>query len=348
MRSLSEVYTSTDFAYLAVEPTCFEDAVAKEEWVEVMKEEMGAIEKNNTWSLVDLPNGKDAIGLKWVYKSKFNAYDSLKRNKARLVVKGYAQIPDFLNGDLIEDVYVHQPEGFVVKGSEQKVYKLHKALYGLKQAPQAWYSKIDSYFAKSDFQKSANEPTLYVKNCGHDFLVVCFYVDDIIYTGNSLELMKTFKMSMMKAFDMTDLGSLHYFLGLEVVQNTGGIFLSQKKYVIDLLKRFGMLNCKASKTPLNLNNKLSLEDGVDKADVKLFRSMVGGLLYLTHTQPDLMFAVSLVSRFMHNPSKHHLGAAKQILRYVQGTLDLGILFLAFVLELINLLLFIMVGIFYVH
>lgn len=215
VRSLADIYASSDFARLAIEPTCFEDAAVNEEWMRAMKEELEAIERNKTWRLVDLPDGKDAIGLKWIYKSKFNADGSLKKNKARLVVKGYAQIPGtdfsetfapvarldtvrliisvaahngwplaqldvksaFLNGDLIEDVYVNQPEGFVVKGSEHKVYKLHKALYGLRQAPRAWYSKIDSYFAKKIFQKSASEPTLYVKSSGNAFLVVCLYVD---------------------------------------------------------------------------------------------------------------------------------------------------------------------------
>ena len=175
VRSLADIYASNDFACLAIEPTCFEVATINEDWMRAMKEELEAIEKNKTWRLVELPDGKDAIGLKWIYKSKFNADCTLKKNKARLVVKGYAQIPRidfsetfapvarldtvriilsvaahngwsvaqldvksaFLNGDLIEDVYVNQPEGFVVKGSEHKVYKLHNALYGLKQAPRA-------------------------------------------------------------------------------------------------------------------------------------------------------------------------------------------------------------------
>ncbi|XP_044512501.1 uncharacterized mitochondrial protein AtMg00810-like [Mangifera indica] len=128
----------------------------------------------------------------------------------------------------------------------------------------------------------------------------------------------------MKTFEMFDLGPLHYFLGLEVVKDAGGISLYQKKYVVDLLKKFGMSNCKATNTPLNVNEKLTLDDGVKKTDEKYFQSMVGGLMYLTNTRPDLMFAVSLISRFMHSPSKHHLGTAKRIMRYVQGTISYGI------------------------
>ena len=132
----------------------------------------------------------------------------------------------FLNGDLEEEVYVSQPEGFVVNGKEDKVYKLKKGLYGLKQAPWEWYFKIDSYFQENGFERSKNEPTLYVKQEGkNDFLVVCLYVDDMIYMGSSESIVTEFKGCMMKNFEMSDLGLLHYFLGLEVKQGIDGIFL---------------------------------------------------------------------------------------------------------------------------
>ena len=118
----------------------------------------------------------------------------------------------------------------------------------------------------------------------------------------------------MKEFDMSDLGLLHYFLGLQIMQTDDGIFISQEKYVVDLLKRYNMHHCKSFSTPMNTNEKLSLSDGTTKANEKLFRSLVGGLMYLTHTRLDIMFPVSLVSRFMHSPTVHHLGTAKRILR----------------------------------
>ena len=125
------------------------------------------------------------------------------------------------------------------------MYKLTKALYGLKQAHRAWYSKIDRYFQQNGFKRSANEPTLYVKKGGkNDFIIVCLYVDDIIYTSSSNSLVAEFKSHMKNKFEMTDLGLLHFFLGLEVCQTDGGIFISQKKYAKDLLKKFGMINCK--------------------------------------------------------------------------------------------------------
>ncbi|KAG1337790.1 Retrotransposon protein [Cocos nucifera] len=289
----------------------------------------------------------------------------LCKNIARLVVKGYAQVPGidffetfspvaridtirtilavaaqngwqvfqldvqsaFLNGDLEEVVYVRRSEGFEIKGKKEKVYRLEKVLYDLKQAPRAWYSKINNHFIKNGFECSKNEPTLYKKCQGMtEILIVCIYVDDMIFTGNSISMMESFKVDMMSTFAMTDLGKMKYFLGMEVVQSSFGIFLSQEKYAIDLLEKFHMLNCKPAKTPMNSNDKLMVEDGSDKADEKVFRSMVGGLIFLTHTRPDIMFAVSLISRFMHSPSNHHFGAAKRVLRYVAGTTSLGIMY----------------------
>ena len=230
----------------------------------------------------------------------------------------------FLNGDLQEEVYVCQPEGYIQSGKEEKVYKLKKALYGLKQAPRAWYSKIDAYFQQDGFERSDNEPTLYLKKQGTEFLVVCLYVDDMIYLGSSKSILAEFKASMMKNFEMTNLGLLHYFLGLEVKQCDDGVFVSQRKYATDLLKKFHLAKCNAAATPMNINEKLQLDDDLGNANAKLFRSLIGGLNYLTNTRPDISFSVSVVSRFMHEPSKQHYGVARRILRYIAGTRDFGI------------------------
>ncbi|KAA0046865.1 putative gag-pol polyprotein, identical [Cucumis melo var. makuwa] len=320
----------------------YDEATSKEKWQQAMKEEMTAIEKNGTWKMVDLPEGKNANGLKWVYKTKFAADGSLEKQKARLVAIGYAHQHDidfeetfspaacfetsvFLNGELQEEVYVEKPEGFVKKDSEEKVYKLTKALYGLKQAPRAWYSKIDGYFQQNGFKRSANEPTLYEKKGGkNDFIIVCLYVDDIIYTSSSNSLVAEFKSHMKNKFEMTDLGLLHFFLGLEVCQTDGGIFISQKKYAKDLLKKFGMINCKPATTPKNVNKKLQQNDGVEMADAQRFRSLVGGLIYLTHTRPDISYSIGVISRFMQCPSRDHFGAAKQVMQYIAGTIEYGI------------------------
>ena len=233
----------------------------------------------------------------------------------------------FLNGVLKEEVYVDQPEGFIIKGEEMKVYKLKKALYGLKQAPRAWYGEIDSYFIGKGFQRSHNEPTLYIKTEGKsDILIVSLYVDDLVFTGSSESLIKTFKEEMMKKYEMSDLGLLHYFLGIEICQNEDGIFISQKKYAKTILKKFGMGGCKSVPTPLVVNEKLQNEDGSKEVDASIYRSLVGSLLYLTATRPDIMYAASLLSRFMHKPTQIQFGTAKRVLRYIQGSINFGIMF----------------------
>lgn len=337
-----------DFALFTCEPHTFDEAAKEDAWRKAMDDEIAMIEKNKTWQLVDLPKGKEVIGLKWVYKTKYNEDGSIQKFKARLVAKGYAQQPGvdfnetfapvarietirlvlalaaqlelkvyqldvksaFLNGELEEEVYVEQPQGYEVKGKEDKVYRLKKALYGLKQAPRAWNSKTDSYFLNHGFTKSPNEPSLYIKRNGQKFLIVCLYVDDLIYTGNDRSMMVDFKRSMMKEFEMTDLGLMKYFLGIQVKQAKGEIIISQEKYAQDLLRKFHMKNCKPVATPMAANKKLKQDDGAAKVDASMYRSLVESLLYLTHTRPDLTQAVSMVSRFLNNPSKLHFGAAK--------------------------------------
>lgn len=362
VRSLKEIYELSLFAFMVTEPTCYEEACGKEEWEKSMQEEMTAVEKNHTWELVNLPQRKEASGVKWVYKVKCNADGSVQRYKGRLVAKGYVQKHGidffetfshvarfetirlilaliahmkwkvfqfdvksaFLNGTLEEDVYVQQPQGFVISGQEGEVYKLKKALYSLKKVPRAWYGRLNSYLHKSDFHRSKNEPTLYVKVKGADMIVVCIHVDDIIYTGSCDFLITEFKNNMMHEFEMSDLGLLHFFLGLQVVQTRDGVFISQEKYASDMLNKYNMLNCNASSTPINANEKLYLKDGTTKANGTLFRGLVGGLLYLTHTRLDILFAVSLVFRFMHTPSVHHFRTARHILYYIQATSYHGI------------------------
>ena len=287
----------------------------------------------------------------------------MNKYKARLVAKGYAQKPGidynetfapvarldtirtlialaskknwklfqldvksaFLNGMLDEKVFVEQPEGFSVQRAENKVYKLNKALYGLKQAPRAWYSEIDTYLIMSKFKRSASEPTLYTRaDSEGNQLIVSIYVDDIVYTGSSDRLMDEFKKEMMLRYEMTDLGLLHHFLGMGVIQSDQGIVIHQSKYARSLLVKFGLADCKPVSIPLATGERLRKEDGSELADANVYRKIVGSLLYLTATRPDLMYTASLLSRFMNQPTKKHMGVARRVLRYVQGTLDYGI------------------------
>ncbi|CAL8999580.1 unnamed protein product [Prunus brigantina] len=207
--------------------------------------------------------------------------------KVKLNLNGSLHVKSaFLNGVLHEEVYVDQPPGFVIKNKEDRVYRLKKALYGLKQATKAWYEEINSYFTTAGFQRSPSEATLYVKTAESGILIVSLYVDDIIYTGSSKDL--------------------------------SYIFLHKKKYARTLLDKFGFKDCKAVATPLAMNEKLSNEDGSEQADERMYRQIVGSLLYLTATRLDIMFAASLLARYMHRTTRKHMGTAKRVLRYIQG------------------------------
>ncbi|XP_068322500.1 uncharacterized protein [Pyrus communis] len=266
------------------------------------------------------PEGHDYARSPSLLSSHESASD---KNKPRLAAKGYAQKPGvdynetfapvarldtirtlvalaaqkswklyqldvksaFLNGVLKDEVYVEQPYGFVIKGSEDKVCKLHKALYSLNrhQGP-----------------------------------------DDIVYTGNSQPMLEEFKRDMMTKYEMTDLGLLHHFLGMGVIQTHTSIFIHQRKYDASLLNKFGLSECKSVATPLVTTEKLSKDDGSGPANEEQYRKIVGSLLYLTATRPDVMYAASLLAKFMHCPTNKHYGTAKKVLRYIKGTLDYGL------------------------
>ena len=233
----------------------------------------------------------------------------------------------FLNGVLEEEVYVEQPEGFLVEGEESKVYRLKKALYGLKQAPRVWNARIDNYLQQNGFLKCPYEHSVYTKiGDKGGFLVLCLYVDDLLFTGNSEHLFADFKQSMFKEFEMTDNGLMSYFLGIEVKQENDGIFISQKKYMRDILEKFKMENCNAVSIPVGTGVKLSKEGDGKLVDSTLYKSLVGSLRYLTITRPDILYGVGLVSRFMEIPRESYWLAAKRILRYIQGTLNFGLFY----------------------
>ena len=186
----------------------------------------------------------------------------------------------FLNGVLKEEVYVEKPPNYEVLGEEHKVY-------WLKQAPWAWYSRIDSYLMSNGFSKSNGEPTLYIKATNGNILIVVLYVDDLIFTGNDKAIISEFKEAMKNEFEMTDLGLLKYFLAIEVKQMHDGIFISQENYAGQILERFKMQNSKAAPTLTVVGLKLSKEDSSKRVDQTLYKSMVGSLMYLTATRPDL-------------------------------------------------------------
>eukprot|EP00253_Pinus_taeda_P020646 PITA_20646 len=223
----------------------------------------------------------------------------------------------FLHGDLHEEIYMEQPIGFIQTDSSL-VCRLKKSLYGLKQAPRAWYAKMDSFLLESGFSKCHSNNTVYTKKVGKSLIILVLYVDDLILTGSDPNLINHVNSSLKKKFEKTDLGHLHYFLGLQVLQSKEGIFLSQSKYACDLLRHFHMEYCKSAPSPFQSGVKLSVTCTSPEVDATLYCQLVGNLLYLTHTRPDLSFAVGLVARFMQTPRESHWKAAKRILRYVRG------------------------------
>lgn len=230
----------------------------------------------------------------------------------------------FLHGEIQEEIYVHQPAGFIKKGREGQVYKLRKALYGLKQDLRAWYSKIEAYFAKERFACCSSEHTLFKKQVRGNILVVSLYVDDLIFTENSRAICEEFKHSMQLEFDMTDLGKMRHFLGIEVIQNEAGIFICQRRYAREILARFNMLDSNSVRNPMVPGTILSKDDAGIPVNVTKFKQVVGSLIYLTVTRSDLMFGVILISRYMANTKESHWATTKRLFKYLKGTIEHGL------------------------
>lgn len=232
----------------------------------------------------------------------------------------------FLNGEINEDVFVAQPVGFEKHGQEHLVYKLRKALYGLRQAPRAWYAKLNQCLKGLGFKRCPYENAVYTKGEGKDCLVIAVYVDDILVTGASVENVEDFKRQMGKKFDMTNLGKLSYYLGIEVEQGEAYIELKQSGYAKKVLEKAGLSDCNACKYPMDPKEQISKDEGGKAVDSTMFKSMVGGLRYLVNTRPDIAYSVGIVSRFMERPTVLHLNAVKRILRYVKGTIHYGLVY----------------------
>ncbi len=237
----------------------------------------------------------------------------------------------FLNGELEEDIYMDQPQGFVQEGKEQLVCKLKKSLYGLKQSPRAWYQRIDMFFTHECFSRSQADHSLYVKQTGEYLLIVIIYVDDLIILASNVNILKWLKSRLEDEFEMSDLGELHYCLGVEFERDRANhtITMSQRKYIEEVLKRFNMEECKPIGTPLDVNSKLLklTEEEFQGIQEEMqgipYKAAVGSLMYaMVGTRPDLAFPVSMVSQFMSRAGPSHWMAVKRIMRYLKGTLDL--------------------------
>ncbi|GKB36075.1 uncharacterized mitochondrial protein-like protein, partial [Tanacetum coccineum] len=226
-----------------------------------------------------------------------------------------------------EEVYVYQPPGFEDPNFPDRVYKVEKALYGLHQAPRAWYETLSTYLLDNGFQRGKIDKTLFIKRHKGDILLVQVYVDDIIFGSTKKELCNAFEKLMHEKFRKSSMGELTFFLGLQVQQKKDGIFISQDKYVVEILKKFGFTEVKTTSTPMETQKPLLKDENGEEVDVYMYRSMIGSLMYLTSSRPDIMFAVCACARYQVNPKVSHLHAVKRIFRYLKGQPKLGLWYL---------------------
>ncbi|GJV07590.1 ribonuclease H-like domain-containing protein [Tanacetum coccineum] len=282
--------------------------------INAINNEMDALLRNNTWDIIDLPKNRKAIGSKWIFMIKYKSSGEIDRYKARLVAQGFGQK---------ERINYEETFSPVVK----MVCELKKSLYGLKQAPRQCNAKLTSTLIENGFSHSNSDYSLYTKSVKGVFLALIIYVDDIIITGNNISEIEKFKVYLKSKFRIKDLGKLKYFLGIEVSDTDKGICPNQRKYVLDLLFEYGMLACKPAKTllmsKLIISNEATENDHI-LDNITGYQKLMGKLIYLTNTRPDISYIVHCLSQFMHSPLKSHLKIAFKILRYLKSCPGLGI------------------------
>ncbi|XP_051202590.1 uncharacterized mitochondrial protein AtMg00810-like [Lolium perenne] len=243
---------------------------------------------------------------------------SLKWETRQLDVKNA-----FLHGTLTEVVYCRQTTGFIDSTRPEHVCRLNRSLYGLKQAPRAWYQRFASFIISTGFICSRSDTLIFVLRCAEGTAFLLLYVDDIVLTASSTGLLDRIMASLRSGFAMTNMGSLHYFLGIAVTRDSSGMHLSQAKYAAEILDRAGMTACKSATTPVDTSPKLAATASPPVADPTEYRSLAGALQYLTFTRPDIAYAIQQVCLHMHDTCEQHLAAIKRILHYVKGTLSHG-------------------------
>ncbi|GJW72526.1 putative ribonuclease H-like domain-containing protein [Tanacetum coccineum] len=306
------------------EPKNISQALQDKSWVEAMQEELLQFKLYKVWILVDLPSRKKAIGTKWEegidYDEVFAPIARIEAIRLFLAFASYMgftiyQIDvksAFLYGTIEEEVYVHQPPGFVDHAHPNKVYKVIKALYGLHQAPRAWYETLSSFLMENGFKRGTIDKILFIKKNKSDIMLVQVYVDDVIFGSTKKSICTEFKDCMHKRFQMSSMGELTLFLGLQVKQQPDGIFISQDKYVADILKKFDFWSIRTATTPIESNKPLGKDEDGEDVDVHVYKSMIGSLMYLTASRPDIMFAVCACARFQVTLKASHLNAVKSI------------------------------------
>lgn len=328
-------------------------------WKKAIQAELKSMEENKAWILVDPPQDKKIIQNKWVFSEKRNSFGDVVRHKARLVAKGFTQEfgvdycetfspvvrnsslrtlfalaaeldlsvehldvdTAFLNGELSEQIYMYQPEGFVDPKSKDKVCLLKKAIYGLKQSSRIWNKKITNVLLNLGYKKSDYESCVFFKNCSNHITVIAIYVDDFLIFTNDTHEKEKLKSELSKIFRIKDLGEIKRCLGLNIERDelSSTIRLNQKHYILNILSKFNMLEAKSISTPMEINFKASNE--TEDANVP-YQQLIGALMYLAvNSRPDIAYVISFLSQFNNNPKLEHWKCAKRVLRYLKGTLD---------------------------
>lgn len=337
-------------------------------WKEAIQSEMDSIMQNNTWKLVDLPPGCKPLGCKMIFRRKMKVDGTVDKYKARLVIQGFRQKEGidffdtyapvaristirlllalaaihnlmihqmdvktaFLNGELDEEIYMKQPEGFVMPGNENKVCKLMKSLYGLKQAPKQWHQKFDEVVLSSGFVINQADKCLYSKFDTHGKgVIICLYVDDMLIFGTDQDQVDETKAFLSSKFDMKDMGEADVILGIKIKRGNNGISISQSHYIEKILEKFNFKDCSPVSTPIDPNLKLLPNKGVAVSQLEYSRA-IGSLMYaMISTRPDIAYAVAKLSRFTSNPSSHHWQAMNRVFKYLKGTIDYGLTYTGF-------------------
>ncbi|RZB91995.1 Retrovirus-related Pol polyprotein from transposon TNT 1-94, partial [Glycine soja] len=331
-------------------------------WQEAINDEMDSLESNKTWHLVDLPPGCKPIGCKWILKKKLKPDGTVDKYKARLVAKGFRQRENvdffdtfspvtritsirvlislaaihslvvhqmdvktaFLNGELEEEIYMEQPEGFVIHGQEDKVYKLDKSLYGLKQAPKQWHEKFDNLIVSNGFKVNESDKCIYYKSVNNICTIICVYVDDLLIFGSNIHVVNNVKSLLCNNFDMKDLGEASVILGIKITRSKEGISLDQSHYIEKILKKYDYFDCKPASTPYDPSVKLFKNTGEGIRQTE-YASIIGSLRYATDcTRPDIAYVVGLLCRFTSRPSMEHWHAIERVMRYLKRTINLGL------------------------
>jgi hypothetical protein len=355
-------YVALMSSIIDTKPSSYEEATRKQVWQNAMMEEYNSIMKNDVWEIVPRPEGKSVIDSRWLYKVKHVADGSIEKYKAWFVARGFSQKEGvdyeetfapvarytsirfimslatvfdwslyqmdvkttFLNGLIEEEVYINQPRGFEVHGCETHVCKVEEGPLWVETGTTCMVLQDDEYLSGLGFTKTDADSNLYYLVDHSNLLVLVLYVDDLILTGSSKKLIEWCKAELAREFDMKDIGLMHYFLGLEVWQSPGEVFLGQGKYAVEILKRFQMMDCKPMATPMVANLKSFVDSDLDLIDPSVYRQLIGSLMYLVNTRPDICFAVNTLSQYMVQPRQVHWVAAKHVLWYLKGTVHFGL------------------------